>query len=58
MLNNAGKSIARDVQTWSDDRLRFLRSNAADIKRRAAALGQWRAAFDCSCYNWSSSPTA
>jgi hypothetical protein len=58
MLNNAGGSMARVFESWSDERANRLRSSAADIKRRAAALGQWRTAFDCSYLSWSSGRTA
>jgi hypothetical protein len=58
MLNNAGRSMARVSESWNDERLSFLRSSAADIKQRAAALGQWRTAFDCSYFNWSTSRAA
>jgi len=45
MLNNAGRSMTRVFDSWSDERASLLRSSAADIKNRAAALGQWRTAF-------------
>jgi hypothetical protein len=44
--------MARIFDSWNDERASFLRSSAADIKSRAAALGQWRTAFDCSYLNW------
>jgi hypothetical protein len=58
MLNNTGRPMARVPECWNDERVSFLRSSAADIKQRAAALGQWRTAFDCSYFNWSTSRTA
>jgi hypothetical protein len=58
MLNNARGSVVRVSETWNDERVSFIRSSAADIKKRAAALGQWRAAFDCSYLNWSTSRAA
>jgi hypothetical protein len=53
MLNNTGRSTTSVFESWSDERATILRSSAADIKRRAADLGQWRTAFDCSYLNWS-----
>jgi len=58
MLNNAGRSMTRVFDSWSDERASLLRSSAADIKNRAAALGQWRTAFDCSYLSWSNGRTA
>jgi hypothetical protein len=58
MLNNTGRSMTRVCESWSDERVNFLRSSAADIKSRAAALGQWRTAFDCTYFNWSPSRTS
>lgn len=58
MPDNAGRPLTRVFDSWSDERASALRSSAADIKRRAVALGQWRTALDCSYFTWSPSPTA
>jgi hypothetical protein len=58
MLNDGGRSVTHVLESWNHERVNFLRNSAADIKSRAAALGQWRAAFDCSYFNWSTSRTA
>jgi hypothetical protein len=50
--------MTRVFDSWSDERASLLRSSAADIKNRAAALGQWRTAFDCSYLSWSNGRTA
>jgi hypothetical protein len=58
LLNTTGGLVTRVFDSWSDERVTFLRSSAADIKNRAAALGQWRTAFDCSYLSWSTARTS
>ena len=58
MHDSGSRTVARILDSWSDERANTLRSSAADIKNRAAALGQWRAAFESSYINWTPSRTA
>ena len=55
MPNNGAEPMPRLSERWNDERISSLRSSAADIRERAAALGQWRAAFECAYFNWAAS---